>query len=364
MKIGIVSFHRCHNYGAVLQAYAFQNVLRRASDGIQTEYIDLDDKIIDIFGKRAGSMLYSPYSDHNLKKKIGSLRYKKELSIRWNKFECFMDSFLNCSVKIREYDDLYINEWDYDLIAAGSDQIWNSKIPVSRDYCFLNFIKGIPKIAYGSSMGDSCRLNYNQITWLRTFSNIYIRENQQVSYLNKVLNRKDVTNVLDPTLLMTGNDWKETYFKNASQIHDKYIFAYVFEKNPKDFMKSMNLIEETAKHFNCRIIMVNNTIPFHSKWIETRIEAGPIEWCELLGKASAVITNSYHGMLFSINFNKQYWLLDYDNRKSAVETQLAIKDRMLDGNNFSKPIDFDEVNKRLIQQRERSIRLLKKAIRV
>jgi len=208
----------------------------------------------------------------------------------------FLRKYLNIK-EIRKFNQL--NENDFDILIVNSDQCWNSDFPGILELGFLSFAKNwnITKFVYAASLGhDSWNVSNNVINSARElvkqFSDISVREETSIKIINNYL---DVTPsfVLDPTFLLDKNDYLKIIenYKNEIDLKRDYICKFILD----DSSILNDYIEKASKEINCEIL---NIIPNNKNYIEKFIIS--IDICK------SIITDSFHGTIFSIIFNKPF----------------------------------------------------------
>lgn len=349
-KVGIVTIHDADNYGSDLQAYATQKVI---------DNLGYDAYIIDHICKKIAS-------EYGIKRIIAQKSIKKilETIIRIVtvfparlKFIAFRDKYY----KLKPKD---VNQDEYKKFVVGSDQVWNNKITgMDKDY-FLDFVTDDnKKIAFSSSFGitkvpDELKEEYIEL--LNKLKNIAVREEQGAN-LVKELTSKEVPVVLDPTLLISKEEWIEA--SNMPYKEEGYIVCYQIAHSPSLAKFAEELAEKTGK----KIISIQGSLRqrFNAKYIWN---AGPSEYVGLIQNADYVVTNSFHGTAFSINLNKKFFtelLPSFEKTSSRLENILDTFDlrsrQIVDGknDNMLADIDYDTVNKKLEEEKKKSIEILK-----
>lgn len=315
-KIYTTTVHNANNYGAVLQAYALQQVLSHKYD---TKILNYDNKIIRneyrCFKKRKGIKAQAI----QIAKDIISCNAECQHSHNFKKFRkvYFQETqrFINAQDIIRNYPkaDAYI---------TGSDQVWNPKITKGFDPIYmLNFGNNdFKKISYAASAGNNSALgdNVNKLTqYLHSFDTLLVREEPLRDLL--VSNGfNDVKIVVDPTLLLTTTEWQKLIPKTPDK-KNKYIVAYSW-KEPQFFL---DIINDFAKKNNYKIYYFHRRDlkhAFHGKR-ESFYTYGPNDFLKLIKNADYIFTNSFHGTVFSLIFNKKFFVAP-TNYFDRIETLL------------------------------------------
>lgn len=355
MKLGILTFHRAANYGAVLQVYALQHYL--LSKGYDTEIIDYKCNSIE----HVHSPLYFLYCRGWLKKCKQFLRSIIKSKKR-RLFNHFIDEHLRLS-KTRNITKDSIQETaaeSYDVIIAGSDQIWNPYLTNNDTTYLLDFVSSkVIKISYAASIGvaqlpSACHITYRKL--LKKFDAVSVREKQGQLLLNNIC-KKNYKIMLDPTLLLSSEDWKR-FMVNPP--YNNYILLYTIKPDKK--LEKYAL--EAAKKKQMPLIYISDTLLRRKKIIYIPY-ATPEEWVGLFAGASYIITNSFHGTAFSISFNKKFIIglsTEPHNVNSRIidllrelEITATVKDTyILSDNN----INWDTVNFRLKEMRKTCFQFL------
>ena len=383
MKIGIVTYAKCDNYGAELQAYALQWKLNQM--GYNAELINLEKKEKDLASNTASILpaiknrfrVYgwrAPWEILNLcidvlQRKISAKENKVNQEKKHKLFIDFFENNIRHSSKhytleeIRKSEDL-----DYDVYIAGSDQIWNYMHTDYLDVYFLEFAKKFKakRISYAASISAATIPAAYQDEYRRLIPNIQylsVRELQGAKIIEQLSGRKAEV-VLDPTLLITKEEWSKNIARNPLQGH-KYVLVYTLSGSKY----ITRLCESIARRLSCKV--VNMKINFRKdkdQNIDSLFNLGPAEWVGLISGATYVVTDSFHGTAFSINYNKPFTTLvnPVSNMNSRVLSILKITgllSRVIydDGKNRmpeSLTIDYEPVNKIIDQWREKSLRFI------
>ena len=379
MKIGILTFHRAYNYGAVLQAYGLFTFVKKQK--FTVEFIDYWPKYhssrYQIFS------LFYIFSQNTLSKKIRAFLFSVFLLIfkfkifkkRVDKFDYFIYHYLNFYRKNLE-KPLTANSY-YDAIIYGSDQIWRyddflgynypNKWLTGLDEVYLggslsNVTNKKPKrIAYAGSMGDWFVPNMHDfMNILRNrFDFISVREN----WLHIFLTKSDLRNqlVLDPIFLLTKKEWIsiaiKSSFRNTIR-KGKYILFYNLKSYlSRDSRKNRIFLKKLALICNLDFYEIWSVHPFKRGWCNLE-EIGPIDFIYLIQNAHTVFTNSFHGVAFSILFEKSFFALAAHNNwriLSILET-LDLQSRSMNHaelceNEFKKArILFKEKQRKKLQE--------------
>lgn len=323
MKVGIYTFHKETNYGAVLQAYATQYIIR--SFGVETEIVN--------YYPREKEKRNSYIGKNDSLKSIIKNIYAVVNPMMWTKSKRFSEfhEMMSLSRRYETIDEIYQNPPVYDVHLVGSDQVWNLERGFSkRAFFFLDFLKRDEKrISYASSFGnaDISSSTYPRLKdLLSKFSAISVREDSGVKLIEKATGLH-AEHVLDPTLLLTRAQWQELSSDNPVVSGD-YILYYGFDKD--DTCRQMINMLCTTLRMPIIAVSVSPTIPYKvDKLIQS---AGPKEFVNLFLNANYVITSSFHGVAFALNFQKDFVVMKHGTRMSRMESLLdmvSLKNRIV-----------------------------------
>ncbi|EKO3740264.1 polysaccharide pyruvyl transferase family protein [Vibrio metschnikovii] len=324
MKIGLLTIHDALNYGAIFQAYATQEIFSRYGD---VEIINYQNPHI----KKTYAMLNIKFSSRFLKDIIREFCLLKSKISKKEKFNCFFQKYYSVTDKTNLHD---INNNLYDVYVCGSDQIWNSKVTngnclINEDY-FLKFApEGAKKISYASSLGNH-RFDVLHIDVIRKlldrFDFISVREKDGAEYLEQILSR-EVTQVLDPTLLLSKDEWIKKLNLEEKSYLDDYILVYTVPRS--------DLLKDVVCYYSktgVNVISVDsNLMKIHGVNRQIR-DASPTELLNLILNAKMVITDSFHGVCFSINFRKNFLAIssgELSNRMENILNLVGMKNRFI-----------------------------------
>lgn len=378
MKIGIITILNVNNYGAELQSCALSRKLRSMGyDAENINYLFGIHPKHDFEGeKRTVSISLKQIIKVKLLPVVQDLLcafYKKNKVLRTRRFNDFHAKYNRLTDKVYpSVKSLSVANFNYDVICVGSDQVWNYMKGYSLEPFFASFArKGTKKIAYGSSIGLASLSQEAENVFknaLMDFSSISVREQQASDLLRKILH-KDIDVVLDPTLLLDNKEWLEVAnFEMCPP--QKYLLVYIVTIKPCNYV--LELARHIAKHRNLQIIRIcRDAYPEHSgNDIQEIMTAGPSDFVGLFSKAEFVVTNSFHGTVFSINFSKPFYSVikkhhSTNSRLTSILEKLGLRDRILSvGDAFPEicDIDFTVPIQRLNEERLHSLNYLHKAL--
>lgn len=343
MEIGIVTYHRALNYGAVMQSLALRYVLQEM--GHKVYYVDYwpeyHRESFALFPKKK-------FWEFNILQKA---KFLLNLIMHFNSKKRRIDNFekffqIHIYPYCRPIDD------SFDVVIYGSDQIWRKQRALGSYNPFYfgeNNIKTKHHISYAASMGilpdnDADRLKVKEL--VAHLDRISVRE-EGLRQLLISLGYKDVTLSLDPTLLLGSEKWNN-YLTIEPYTGEKYALMYIMSSNAFD-MKEVKKFTD-SKGLKLIVLQGNAT----SKETETNItSAGPYEFIQLIKNAEYVFSVSFHGLAFSIIYGKQFFTsFKYNSeRASSLLNQFGLSDRLLPAlseipQNYLD-IDYDGVRQKL-----------------
>lgn len=376
-KVGLVTCYFKNNYGSMLQAYATKKFLD--NNQIENETINIDYNKDFKKGKRE-YYLTQITNFKFIKNKSGMIKLKfqkklnkelgKNIAIRNRKYKEFRRE-INLSRSNNNYIDLTNQAKElYTDVVVGSDQLW-LPVNVVSDYYTLNWVPDdINKVSYSTSFGfSSIPKKYNEMykKFLSRINHLSTREESGVKIIKDITN-KDAKLVCDPTILLTKEEWQKE-IKNEPIYKEKYILCY-FLGNNIEHRKFAERLKEKAGY---KIVSLNHSDEY-VKYSDTfcdysPFDVGPKEWINLIENAEYICTDSFHGTVFSILFNKKFFDFRRHNNKSKVSTNSRIdslldvagisKERILTGTEdidevLKYKIDYDKVNKNIDKFRKDS----------
>lgn len=345
-KIGVITFHKSENYGAFLQCLALQKTLKSLgySENV-INYIPSSEK------KKYSLITFLPISGL-----LKSLLYLLPNTIRKNSFRKAQNLFKYGSAN-----------QEYDVAITGSDQVWNNKLTGKKLDTFytLNSIKAKQKIAYAASTGNANEEFLKKYLYqnIKHINKVSVREIKTKKLLESSGSKK-INIVLDPTMLLSKEEWNTILDKQklAHKTQNPFAVEYMIEKNGK---KKTNLFEKENK----LAIYDFSRRPKLRKRYHYAYTYGPFEFLDLIRKSKIVFTTSFHGAVFSIIFNKDFYIvIDRKDNRERLENLLStfgLMDRIIEKDqeiNEIKKINWEKVNSKLNMLREDSLTWLKNAI--
>jgi len=367
-KIGIITFHNVQNAGAMLQAFALKKYLE--TKGYEVYFIDYIQKkllernaiyrnpfrrAISNYRHNKNPITFLKIVIHGI---ITNMFFLRRLSV-----QKIFDEFRQKNFKIMALE-LIASTHFYALI-AGSDQIWNSNlIGGSLDpIYFLSFsdINAL-KISYAASAGGLLSEKDLLVLpdLLKNLDYISVREKELAEQISPFTD-KPVYTVLDPTLLLKKEEWLPLINKKFT--HDPYIFLYVLEENRLLY----KTVEYLSKKYKLKIVELG----FKKRTSSTLVKHyDPFDFLSIIQNADYIVTNSFHGAVFSIVFEKQFIIIPHSTRNTRLENLLKsvdLLDRVIhEDSNLDMLGDishFSEIKNKLNVLKESSENYLKMSLK-
>lgn len=374
MKIALLTLPITNNYGCYLQAWALKETLDNLGHNVL---------FLDLQPTYARNYKFTLWSKKIIASLIGLLPNKKGFHyidyriLQLKNFIPFRKTNFILSKEIhtsRDLEKVFDNE-NCEAIVVGSDQVWRKWNFTSLDFFFLSWLKvDVPKLGYAISYGkDKWELSEEETqkysNLAKTFSALSMREDAGVELTKKYLG-VDSIHVLDPTMLLDIKDYNQLIEKSKLSNNKKGIFNYVLDITEG----KKNIINECPKYFGVPSFDVmpkrRNFDPYE-KCPDEYYTFPPIEeWLSAFRSSDFVITDSFHGTVFSIIYNKPFIVLGNEFRGlSRINSLLKIfglENRLVTNDSIdtalkiaSSQIAWDKVNKQREQWKEKSINFLK-----
>lgn len=359
MKIAILTQPLRANYGGVLQNYALQQILIKLGHTpitIEKDYhqhisifrliSELPKRCITKYILRKREKIFSEYADNKRGNEIRKI------------LKPFVVKYINHNY-VATYDIIDIDE--YDAFVVGSDQVWRLKY--NGDNLYNMYLAFLPKevklkrIAYAASIGASeWEYNDEQTTkcskLIQQFDAVSTREIDGVDICKKNLNRNDVVSVLDPTLLLNKKDYLKLC-EDIPNCDDNLLFAYILDVNSE----TISILEKIANGNGLKLKLV---------YADEKCILSIEEWIAMYRDAKMVITDSFHGTVFSIIFNKEFYSICNisrgNSRFTSLLSQFNLQDRLFNDvksiNLNSNQIDWEIIENTKSTFQNKSIKFL------
>lgn len=297
---------------------------------------------------------------------------RKMIVARNKSFEEFTDKNIDFTQKVQTSRELIMLNKEYDCFICGSDQIWNPEN--FNGVYYLNFVNDKnKKISYAPSFGvskipvsmkEEIKHLVNKFNWLS------VRENSGESILRELTNKK-IEIVVDPTLLLSKTDWEQ--ISEDPKVNNDYILCY-FLGNSREYWKTVQYLHRITTY---KVIIIPIKYNSYFQKYEIRPSTSPKEFLGLIKNARLVLTDSFHGIIFSLIFKKDFFafkrFVDRDKwsqnaRVYSLLGMLNLENRLIDYNTIKAYKDnyfidnYNEINKVLGEKIDSSIAYLTKAL--
>lgn len=366
MKIGIISMHRIRNNGSFLQAYGLYNTIKKY--GHDVEFIDFKNQLLERSMNRkspSATVKILKSAKHLFSSYLRKCDIINKNNALFNELLCKLFSLIN----IKEENN-YASDKEYDLLVVGSDEVFNiCQFSDENVYIPLELfgknIKTKKIISYAAACGQTNTGKLKKIGLdkeiaglLNNFSHISVRDRATYS-LVKELTGKEASVNIDPVLMY--NDFPKE--ENYKPLKEKYMIIYAYTHRIND-IKEISKIKAYAKEHNLKTVCVNN----FQYWCDKMIVASPFALLQYIKDAQCVVTDTFHGTVFSIKKNVPFVTLVRDsnrNKLTGLLAQFSLTDRIFEKEDsleekFADSIDFDTVNSLIIKEQEKSINYLEK----
>ena len=361
MKVGILTFHGADNYGAVLQAFALQEYIRSLNNDV--DMVNYSPKAVLKDYKTfsfAFSNTFTGVKKYLLHPLILLRRFIRIIPFtrRAKKFDNFRKCFFDLSEP--SYTDIEKIPQDYDAYVIGSDQVWNTKISQDGEPVYFGkFKKNINSIciSYAASAGD-CEELLNTSESFDDFDAISVRE---ISLKNLLQSKFNIASeiVADPTLLVEPEVWNQVAATSTYNTPEKYVLVYMVYYTEK----ALSIAKKIARKKNMKVLIIDFCRITKNHFISP---IGPEDFVSLFKNASYVVTTSFHGTVFSVIFNRNFYFVSTkrkgENRVRLLLNDLKLEHRIIDDTPELKPIDYAYAMKILPELRASSEAFLQKTL--
>lgn len=349
MRIGIITFHRANNYGAVLQCYALQSVL---------ESLNYEVKVID-YRQPDTEEAYQPISLTRIRKMVHTpVQFIKDIlliPLRLRNaygFNTFRNNYLNCTVPVCQPQNM---PQDFDVYLLGSDQLWSILCTGGHieDVFWGNFKHPTKSIINGYAISatissletiGSKRIKQN----LCNFTNISLREESVATWLQKQAKCECRVDI-DPTLLLDNIYWERLIKETKKLSTTPYLLSYYLMPNQKAIAK------QYAKAYGLKYVEMGY------------VASSPIHFLALVKNATLIVGGSFHIAVFSIIFKKPFYVIrkgsGFDIRSEYLLNKLHLENQMIDISSLPSKspylsIYYDDIDSKLQELKKNSIEYL------
>ncbi len=336
MKVAIVTHSLRFNYGGILQNFAMQRMLNQIGcEEVMT--LKLGRK--GSYYKRLISLLKYFIKKYVLGRNVDTPLSSTDIDLICTNTDIFINKYIKMSPKMGMIDKKWVNSQNFDAIVVGSDQVLNPSSYKKIEDIYLSFSSCPRKLMIAASFGGKEQWNYSSKqtdeckALIRNFSFVGVRENIGATLMQNYFGQ-DVEVVLDPTLMIE----KEVYLKLLPEYSGSAgLVTYLLDDNEN----KQKLVTDVAQHLSLTVSVAGNPMVEQDKAkLSERVVPGVEEWLTKMAYADFIITDSYHGTLFAIIFNKPFITILNKKRGSdrfyTILTKLGLENRIL--------ADFDPCN--------------------
>ena len=371
MRICILTQPLQTNYGGLLQAYALQTVLKRMGHEVWTEDRRDNSGFIKLIKRKLKPILfpilYNIYFPTDNEQEVISQQTSK-----------FIHRYINTTLPVCSTNKTILDRYNFDAYIVGSDQVWRPMYSYGIYNYFLDFTigKNVKRIAYAASFGtDQWEFTPEQTAvcseLAKQFDAISVREDSGIGLCRKYLNI-DAVQMPDPTLLLDKNDYLEI-IKNdrPKSSHPGGILTYILD----DSEIKRSVVQKVSSKLKLNFFSVMPHAQFKNvgkKSIEECIYPPVAEWLQGFADADFVVTDSFHGTVFSIIFNKPFIAIANGTRGVSRFISLLkgfeLEDRLIYSEEDFKDsllnnIDFTEINTAHNKKRAEALKFLTNALK-
>jgi hypothetical protein len=365
-KVGLITYYG-DNYGGALQAYALQQKV--LDNDFECELIS--NEVVYRFGfwKRmefrwnsVKTILKNPFTYFS--KRNTYQQSNMQLADRASAFAKFRQEHLRIhQTGYTSYQECVKNPPRYDVYLCGSDQIWNPNLYNENGFYFAGFAPNDAlKISYASSIGAST-VTKKQAKFMAPFLHrldvIATREQKGAEIIKEITGR-DARVVLDPTLLLNGEDW--SLVSAPRLIQEPYVFCYLFGE--REYIETVK--QQVKEMTGMKLVCIPLVAREMSSEDEKIFDAGPAEFISLIQHASLVLTDSFHATAFSVNVKTPFLSLcrfakndkkGMNDRLVTLLSAVGLTDRLVDADDthtkdFLFDVDFEKAHELLEEKRE------------
>ncbi len=368
--IGIITLPLHTNYGGILQAYALQTTLER-------------------LGHRASLIRTAEWTRTSLPWKLAPFVIAKRTLRKYvhhEDIQVFEEQQLRRILRhtakfvkkhihtFRVKDYAALGQTDsFDAYVVGSDQVWRPLyFTEGIANAFLKFAEhqAVKRIAYAPSFGvDTWECNERETIecrrLLQQFDAVSVRETSATDLCRQHLGRTDVQWVLDPTMLLDVEDYRQLFLNAHTPQSEGTLMTYVLDDTPE----KQRLVQKISQTLGLKVFSTNSRCEDRTAPLRERIQPPVEQWLRGFHDAEFVVTDSFHACVFSILFRKQFVVVANHSRGNAridsLLSMFGIEDRKVDAAVLAlpeNPINYDKVYETLAVRRQESLDFLKRAL--
>lgn len=359
-KVALVTFHTPLSIGAQLQAFALQEAIFASG---------YDCRVVNYAPPPAKNRYVRLSLSRRVYGGISNIIFGKKIQKQYSRFKDWKFSYLKQTEPIGTVSQLQKESEKFDLFICGSDQIWRNP---GQGYFFLDFTPdSARRVAYAPSFGN---INFTDSskkiikTYLSRFSFISIRETDGAEFASNLLGR-DIPQVLDPTLLWPSDYWKNYAADNVGKLPGKYLLVFSIQ----DTIACFKAAKRIGARLGIPLVVVDTArrLIWHP-FLKNYFDVGPAEFLRLVDGADFIVTSSFHGTAFAVNYGKRFLTICRDghqnvnSRITSLADILGIRDRLISPNGDIPASVFDELNPMtdalLREERERCRNILTESL--
>ena len=360
MRVGIITFHFVNNFGGALQAYALQSAVRNVCK-VEVEIIDYKNWFI----RFTDTVRLFPITTKISEFKSGMVTMGKRFQ-RIKKFRAFINHNTQLTRGYASGWELKMHSPGCDKYICGSDQIWNPYLTFgAASAYFLDFVeRREDKIAYAPSFGTSHPGKYfqNKIgKYLSSFDTLSVRERDGAAFIKEVTG-KEAVQLIDPTFLLSKEEWEEVASKPV--VKGKYMLLYIMQQDEQMYEYARKIKEQKG----LKLIEISR-YGYKPDFVDkVLVDVGPAEFISLFKNAEYICTNSYHGFVFSLIFEKNFCLIPCKRFRSRIRNLAELLNIKLEEGDIEKtPKDTgyntEKVKSVIAVEREKAIKYLQDNIK-
>lgn len=327
-KVGLITIYSVPNWGSLLQTYATQYII---------EKIGYTCVIINYTRNNEWVLRHQPSYKYNPLKKILNKLGLTPFGRMRKKMDKFRTEYLNLSAAYNSLNELESNDWsDFTLMVTGSDQVWNPKFIYGDSVYMLSFVpEKIKKLSFSSSFAVDHLLpvyidKYKK--YLCEYASLSVREDNGKNIIENQLGiNKNVKVLLDPTLLLSREEWLYSIPRSNFKKEEKYILYYMWDYafDPKPYIYEVTKFFQDKYKYNI-YALVGYKKPSFALGLKmlNKCDVSASQFIDLFNNADLIITSSFHGTAFALNFGKPLISVVPDNgddRQSSLLGKLGLK---------------------------------------
>ncbi len=357
-NVHLITFHTPKNYGAVLQGFSLMKFIE--SMDVNVDVIDFNSEHL----RKLYPLIRKPVGIRSSIATLSALPFYFQKKRKYKTFEKFVESNFKLTKRYESIEDLCSEKWENEIFVTGSDQVFNPRrIEEERRAFYLDFIPEKAKaLSYAASFGIKVVPDDKTAEikgYLKKFDALSVRENSGIKIIND-LTGKAAIKVIDPVFLNDEEFWQK-YKKDTIANKDKYLLYYSLRKNKA----ADKFVKKIAKMKNLKIVVLTDrAISFKADYAFR--DKSPEEFLSLIANAEFVVTDSFHGVAFSVIFKKQFVFCEEDpivaDRGMDLLTTLGLESIAHSPSYKGEVIDYHTVYKKLNEEIKKSKEYLEKSI--